>query len=73
MPLGRDMYTMKPFVPPTLDEDTLSRMRAPPDREGLIGEGADSSSDEGDKKQQSSLPGAFPGTSVADSNDQSYY
>jgi len=73
MPSGRDMYPTKPFVPPTLDEDTLASMRAPPDREGTIGDGDESSSDEDKRPQQSVLPGGFPESSVAASTDNSYY
>lgn len=73
MPSGRDMYTTQPFVPPVLDEDTLARMRAPPDREWMAGDHDDSSSDEGDKTQQSKLPGSFPGLSATPSNSESYY
>lgn len=73
MPSGRDMYTAKPFIPPALDEDTLARMRAPPDREGITGDGDDRSSDEGERPRQSGLPGAFPGSSATPSNDHSYY
>ncbi|KAK4693716.1 hypothetical protein P7C71_g3734, partial [Lecanoromycetidae sp. Uapishka_2] len=73
IPSGRNIYTTKPFISPTLDEDTLARMRAPPDREGMANDGGDSSSDDGDKTQQNSLPGAFPGSSVAPSNEDSYY
>lgn len=30
MPSGRDIYTIKPYVPPSLDPSTILAMRAPP-------------------------------------------
>ncbi len=59
---------------PTLDEDTLASLRAPPDRslEGnMLGED-DSSSDE-EVTGESSLPGAFPGSSATTTQDNVYY
>ena len=71
MPLGRDIYLTKHFAAPNLDEDTLARMRAPPDADEMDDDG-DSSSDEA-TTAQSGLPGAFPGSSSAASKDQSYF
>ena len=71
MPLGRDIYTSKPFLPPSLDEDALARMRAPPDIEEM-GDDHESSSDEGENAQ-GGLPGAFPGSSSIVSREESYY
>lgn len=71
MPSGRDIHLTKPFVPPSLGEDTLARMRAPPSVDEL-GDDDDSSSDEGDKAQ-SELPGAFPGSTSTTSNGNVYY
>ena len=71
MPSGRDIYTSKPFIPPGLDDDTLARMRAPPDIEEM-GDDNESSSDDGEKAQ-GGLPGAFPGSSSTVSREESYY
>lgn len=73
MPLGRDIHSAKSFVPPSLDDDTLTRMRAPPDVDEMSdGDDDESGSDEGEKAQ-AGLPGAFPGSSSTPSNDNSYY
>ena len=75
MPLGREVHQTKPYTPPTLDEDTLASLRAPPDRslEGnMMGDG-DSSSEEEGAKGESSLPGAFPGSSATSTQDNVYY
>lgn len=69
MPSGRDIHSAKPFVPLSLDDETLARMRAPPDVDEMVGN--ESSSDE-DEKAQGGLPGAFPGSSSTASNN-SYY
>ena len=77
MPTGRDVHTTKPFKLPTLDEDTLARMRAPPDHGSLEKlSGNDNSSDsenEHSGKRQSSLPGAFPGSSATGSSSDAYF
>jgi len=59
MPSGREYHTTKMFIVPALDEQSLIRMRAPPDQsDGFRGE-EDDSSDEDERN----LPvGAFPGT-----------
>lgn len=72
MPLGRDVHSSKPFVPSCLDDDTLARMRAPPDVDELGDDSGESSDDEGEKAQ-GDLPGAFPGSSSTTSNGESYY
>lgn len=74
MPLGRDIHSTKSYIPPSLDEDSLARMRAPPDYD-LHSNSAmnDSSSDsENEGKRQSGLPGTFPGSS-ATSKDAEYF
>lgn len=71
MPSGRDIHSTKPFVPPSLGEDTLARMRAPPSV-GEMGDESGSSSDEGGEAH-SDLPGTFPGSTSTPSNDNSYY
>ena len=77
MPSGRDVHPTKLFVPPKLDEDTLSQMRAPADTtkaERMMGDDDDdSSSNEDDNKGESKLPGAFPGSSAGVSHDNPYY
>ena len=73
MPSGRDVSPIKTFVPPTLDEESLIRMRAPPEKDaesGAIG-GDDSSDEESDAKM--SAPGTFPGESGSAFNDSPYY
>jgi len=61
MPSGREYHTVQPFNPPSLDEDAVVRMRAPPEiaDTGLEGNEADSS-DEEDK--MTNTVGAFPGS-----------
>ena len=71
MPLGRDIHLAKPFIVPSLDDDTLARMRAPPDINEM-GDDSESSSDEG-QKALGGFPGAFPLSSSAASTDDSYY
>ena len=75
MPSGREVHQTKPYVPPTLDEDTLSSLRAPPDRslEGNMLGDDDSSSDEDGVKGESNLPGAFPCSSATATQDNVYY
>lgn len=58
MPSGREIHTVKPFVPPVLDPAVLEAMRAPPDPLDLAGPDsgyvdnadADSSSDDNDDR-----------------------
>ncbi|KAG8530738.1 uncharacterized protein KY384_004095 [Bacidia gigantensis] len=67
MPSGRDIHSSQPFVKPTLDEETLSRLRAPPERAGLLDDGQDieSSDDDDDRaKHSADIPGTFPGGST---------
>ncbi|MCJ1263135.1 hypothetical protein MMC22_003005 [Lobaria immixta] len=73
-PSGRDIHSTKLFVPPVLDEDTLARMRGPPD----VDEGAEpvnnsDSSDEEDHGGKSDVPGSFPGRGIGTSGEESYY
>ena len=60
MPSGRDLHTIKPYVPPTLDQDILDAMRAPPERDDKVD---DDSSDEGDDHSPTPI-GAYPGTTA---------
>ena len=69
MPSGREIHTPKQYIPPSLDEDTLARMRAPPDgaNSANIGVDSDDSSNE-DVEGRTDLPGAFPSTTASGSN-----
>jgi hypothetical protein len=58
MPSGREVHSVKPFLPAVLEAYVLDSMRAPPDRTDDYG--GDASSDE-DRVAQD-LIGAFPGT-----------
>ena len=75
MPSGRDIHSSKDYVPPSLDGDTLARMRAPPDvnpsSHSIEGDSSTDSDTEGGK--QSHLPGTFPGSQATNSNDNAYY
>ena len=71
MPSGREIHSVKPFIPPALEASLLESMRAPPDRTDDTGGGA--SSDEDIVAQD--LVGAFPGTKqdYAGTSGSSYY
>ena len=69
MPSGRDMHSLKPYIPPTLDASVLGNMRAPPSLIDDHGEGA-SSEDEGVVHDP---VGAFPGTRAEYSGSDGYY
>jgi len=69
MPSGREIHTVKPFIPPVLDALILENMRAPPDRDDDYG--GNGSSDEGEEKQDP--VGAFPGTKEDYSSNSAYY
>ncbi|KAL8685921.1 MAG: hypothetical protein Q9218_007466, partial [Villophora microphyllina] len=74
MPSGREIHTLKPYVPPELDADLLERMRAPPDSQderAAADGGGDSSDDEASIKN--GLPGAFPSRSASSHADSEYY
>lgn len=64
MPSGREMYTVKPYKPPSLDALVLQAMRAPPSPGAFGGAegGADSSDEEGEGRTV--VVGAFPETGV---------
>ena len=69
MPSGREIYTLKPFVPPILDASILEIMRAPPDRADDYG--GDGTSEDEEEKQDP--VGAFPGTNQDYSSSSNYY
>ncbi len=78
MPSGREIHSPKPFVVPTLDEDVLSRMRAPPSpNEALYrGDVTDSEEDEDLGYQKDTVPsvGAFPGAQAElRTSENAYY
>jgi hypothetical protein len=68
MPSGREMHTVKPYVPPSLDAATMRSLRAPPslDKDFAqlgMAEGVDSSVEEdGEGGARKTVVGAFPGT-----------
>ncbi|RQM05080.1 hypothetical protein DH86_00003658, partial [Scytalidium sp. 3C] len=57
MPSGREIHSVKPYVPPLLESSTLLTLRAPPDRSDDFGR--ESSDEESENKEP---VGAFPGT-----------
>lgn len=61
MPSGRDMHTVKPYEPPSLDPVVLESMRAPPEGSDDF-ENASDSEDEGKDNNSRGPVGAFPGT-----------
>lgn len=69
MPSGREIHTLKPFIPPVLEASVLESMRAPPDR--VDDYGSDASSDE--EAERSEPVGAFPGTKGDYAGSSSYY
>ena len=75
MPSGRDIHSTKRYVPPSLDEDTLARMRAPPEKvhSGKAIEDDSSSDSEEEVGKQSNLSQALPGSFTKDSNDDAYF
>ncbi|KAM5345328.1 hypothetical protein ACJ41O_011190 [Fusarium nematophilum] len=60
LPSGREIHTIKPFEPPSLDRDVLEAMRAPPEEDDEYGN--ELSSDDEIKGGPSAPVGAFPGT-----------
>jgi len=69
MPSGREIHTLKPFTPPTLESSILETMRAPPDR--VDDYGGNASSDEEGEDQDP--VGAFPGTKDDYAGSSKYY
>ncbi|KAH8820286.1 hypothetical protein F5884DRAFT_41631 [Xylogone sp. PMI_703] len=71
MPSGREIHSIKPYVPPDLDPYVLQTLRAPPDRTD------DFSNESSDDEAESQDPvGAFPGTKedyVKCSSSSAYY
>lgn len=77
MPSGREYHSPKPFKPPTLDEDEVVKMRAPPDLSELSLERGDDDSDDEDVASggRNEPTGAFPGTAgeYSRSGSSAYY
>ncbi|KAF2013123.1 pH-response regulator protein-like protein palC [Aaosphaeria arxii CBS 175.79] len=72
MPSGREYHTPKIFIVPALDEDSIVRMRAPPDpSDATYREEEDDSADEDNEGR--GAPGMFPGTKASYAEGSSYY
>lgn len=69
MPSGREVHSLKPFVPPTVESSVLENIRAPPGEADDYGK--DASSD--DEEMARDPVGAFPGTKTDYSGSGSYY
>ena len=69
MPSGREVHSLKPYVPPTLDASVLGSMRAPPGSTDDYGKGASSE----DEEEPRDPVGAFPGTGAEYSGSGGYY
>lgn len=59
-----------PYLPPSLDIDTLIRLRVPPERDETRVMSDDDNDSDHDPKYGGGLPGAFPSASM---NDSVYY
>ena len=73
MPSGREMHISKPYTPPSLDEDVLANMRAPPDRDSFGSQGSDRSSTEAEDSTSAGVPGAFPGVTSPGEGERPFY
>ncbi|KAK4545616.1 hypothetical protein LTR36_002569 [Oleoguttula mirabilis] len=65
MPSGREYHTPQPYIPPSVDAETLARMRTPPDpiEEAALRRDEDDSGDEAGYGARTGAPvGPFPGT-----------
>ncbi|KAF2467541.1 pH-response regulator protein-like protein palC [Lindgomyces ingoldianus] len=72
MPSGREYHAAKLFVTPALDEDSIVRMRAPPDPGDAAFKGDEE--DSGDEEERGIAPvGAFPGTKAEYPGGSGYY
>ncbi|KAL2697504.1 hypothetical protein AAEP93_011408 [Penicillium crustosum] len=70
LPSGRDIHSPPaPYQPPSLDEDQLMRMRAPPDeRDDVLFGSDDDSEDEAGQPDSRGPPGSFPDRSATASS-----
>ena len=71
MPSGREYHSPKPYQVPSLDEQTLARMRAPPEPNDDTFRGLED--DSGDEEDAGTPVGAFPGTKNNYANNSVYY
>lgn len=63
LPSGRDIHSPPaPFTPPSLDEDELVRMRAPPEEDELFPDNYPDSDDETSPTKGKDVHGVFPGS-----------
>lgn len=69
MPSGREIHSLKPYVPPALESSVLESMHAPPVSADNYGD--DASSD--DEPVAQDPVGAFPGTRADYAGSGSYY
>ncbi|KAF2436454.1 hypothetical protein EJ08DRAFT_578699 [Tothia fuscella] len=72
MPSGREYHTPKPYQAPSLDEDVIARMRAPPDPADLSFQSTEDDSGTEDELQPEPV-GAFPGTKSDYAGRSTYY
>ena len=70
MPSGREIHTPQVYSPPSLDEETLAKMRAPFDNDAENAQAEDDKSSDDDERS-SELPGSFPVSASA--TGASYY
>ncbi|KAJ5125012.1 uncharacterized protein N7515_008837 [Penicillium bovifimosum] len=69
LPSGRDIHSPPaPYQPPSLDEDQLMRMRAPPDERNDVQFGGSDSEDEAVQSDHRGPPGGFPDRSATASS-----
>ncbi|KAL1846131.1 hypothetical protein Plec18170_009364 [Paecilomyces lecythidis] len=74
LPSGRDIHSPPaPYTPPSLDEDDLVRMRAPPEEDELIPDNDPDSEDEGSPTGGKDAPGAFPGSRTLSRAESTVY
>ncbi|KAF2675354.1 pH-response regulator protein palC [Microthyrium microscopicum] len=74
LPSGRDFHKTPAYATPSLAEDILARMRAPPDPKDLDAyKHAVYSDDSSSETEQDEAPGAYPGTVRQYSSNTPYY
>jgi hypothetical protein len=71
LPSGRDVFEAEPYQPPRLEEDILSKMRAPPDM--IDRRGADDSDSDDDMQVHKDPVGAYPGMKQEYTQANTYY
>ena len=69
MPSGREIHSLKSYVPPTLDQSVLESTRAPPSSTDEYGRNSSS----GEEDTAKDPVGAFPGTREDYSSSTNYY